>query len=760
MEKNKLLELVSEMSLEEKAMQMTQLVPDMLYHLAPANLTGPLRQWHFTHGQLRCAGSVLGKSGAAYLKKLQDDYLKDARLPIPLLFMADVIHGYETILPIPLAQGCTFDPELVEENAAAVAREAAAAGLHVTFSPMADLVRDPRWGRVMEACGEDPWLNGQMAAATVRGYQGNDPGKKGKIAACVKHFAAYGQPEGGRDYNTVDMSRGVLRDFYLPAYREAVRAGAAMVMTSFNTVERVPATCNRWLLDGILRKEWGFQGVVISDYTAAEELMNHSVAADVPEAGEKCIHAGLDIEMMSGIYAASLAELLEQGRISEQEIDMCVMRILELKNRLGLFENPWKDADEELEKRLCGCKEHLELARKLARESMVLLKNDNVLPLSTDTPIGLAGPFSNTGGIFGEWSYLGNREKTRTLQEALTEEYGTRLVTAMTDTFCRENSDSALETPPEPEEFPEKSKPADAEALSDRKILPCGESHSVEETRLRKPDVPDFVEEALNRFRHCGLCIVAAGEPEWETGEAASKTDLRLSPNQEKLIRALHNAGKKVVLLLFSGRPLDIAPILDAADAVLQVWFPGSAGADAVTDILTGKYNPSGRLSMSFPRNTGQIPVYYNCYNTGRPVLDPENRFTSHYLDCPNSPLFPFGYGLSYTTFSCRNLKVSEDHSTASVLVENTGNRSGETVVQLYLRDVSASVVRPLKELKGFRRIALEAGDAVEVSFRITADMLSFYNEAEQWDWEPGEFDIMIGLDSEHVECQRVWFQP
>lgn len=712
MEKTKLLELVSEMTLEEKAMQMTQLVPDMLYHLAPANLTGPTRQWHFTNQQLQCAGSVLGKSGAAYLKKLQADYLKDARLPIPLLFMADVIHGYETILPIPLAQGCSFDPELVEENAAAVAREAAAAGLHVTFSPMADLVRDPRWGRVMESCGEDPYLNGQMAAATVRGYQGKDPGEKGKIAACVKHFAAYGQPEGGRDYNTVDMSRGMLRDFYLPAYRKAVQAGAAMVMTSFNTVERVPSTCSRLLLDRILRREWDFQGVVISDYSAVEELMNHSVAADALEAGEKSLHAGMDIEMMSGVYAASLQNLLEQGRITQKEIDTCVIRILELKNRLGLFENPCKDADEEQEQRLCGCKEHLELTRKLALESMVLLKNENVLPVSAHAPLGLAGPFADTGGLFGEWSYMGNREKTRTLREALETVYGTQLVTAMTESF------------------------------------------------RQSPEVPDSVEEALERFRPCELCIVAAGEPEWQTGEATSKTNLRLSPNQEKLIHALRNAGKKVVLLLFSGRPLDIAPILDAADAVLQVWFPGSAGADAITDILTGKYNPSGRLSMSFPRNVGQIPVYYNCYNTGRPALDPENRFCSRYLDCPNSPLFPFGYGLSYTTFSCRGLKISDDNTTASVLVKNTGSRRGETVVQLYVRDVSASVVRPLKELKGFRRIALDAGEETEVTFRITADMLSFYNEHEQWGWEPGEFDIMVGLDSEQIEGQRVYLSP
>lgn len=709
MEKNKILELAADMTLEEKAMQMTQLVPDMLYHLTPANLTGPLRQWQFSDRQLQETGSVLGKSGAAYLKKLQADYLKNSRLHIPLLFMADVIHGYETILPIPLAQGCTFDPALVEENAAATARESAAAGLHVTFSPMADLVRDPRWGRVMEACGEDPYLNGEMAAATVRGYQGNDPKEKGKIAACVKHFAAYGQPEGGRDYNTVDMSRGVLRDFYLPAYREAIRAGAAMVMTSFNTVERVPSTCSRLLLRRILREEWDFQGVVISDYSAVDELMNHAVAADGPEAAEKCIHAGMDIEMMSGIYAASLQNLIQQGRITEEEIDTCVIRILELKNRLGLFENPCKDADETAEKEFCLCEAHLALARKLAQESMVLLKNENLLPLAPSASVGLAGPFACTGNILGGWSCMGDPSKTKTLQKAMTEICGENLVTAMVEPFVR-----------------------------------------------GKRDVLDAVEEALGRLRGCELCVVAAGEPEWETGEATSKTDLRLSPNQEKLIHALHTSGKKVVLLLFSGRPLEITPVLDDADAILQVWFPGSTGADAITDILYGKYNPSGHLSMSFPRNTGQIPVYYNCCNTGRPALDPENSFTSRYLDCPNSPLFPFGYGLSYTTFVSEGLKVAHDASSASVRVRNTGHRQGETVVQLYIRDVSASVVRPLKELKGFRRIALEAGEEKEITFPITKDMLSFYNEEEKWGWEPGEFVISAGLDSEHVEAVRI----
>ena len=712
MDRNRILELTADMTLEEKAMQMTQLSPDMFYHRCPSNLTGPLREWRFEDEQLQEIGSVLGPSGAAYLRKLQEDYLETSRQKIPLLFMSDVIHGYVTIMPIPLAQGCTFNPKLCEEAAEAVAREASAAGLHVTFSPMADLVRDPRWGRVMESCGEDPCLNGRMAAAMVRGYQGEDPADKGRIAACVKHFAAYGQPEGGREYNTVDMSRGVLRDFYLPAYREAIKAKAALVMTSFNTVERVPATCSKLLLRRILRQEWGFDGVVISDYAAVEELMNHSVAADALEAGEKSIHAGMDIEMMSGVYAGSLKTLLEQGRITESEIDECVIRILELKNKLGLFENPWKDADEQEEKKVIYCREHLETARKAARESMVLLKNQGALPLSDSGQVGLAGPFACTGNLLGGWHCEGRPENTRTLGEALEEKLGGRLVTAMTQPFSWGG---------------------------DR-------------------DVPDMVEEAVLGLKDCEVCIVAAGEPEWETGEASSKTNLRLSKNQEKLIHALNEAGKRVVLVLFSGRPLEIGPVLEECDAVLQAWFPGSAGADAAADILCGDYNPSGRLSMSFPRNVGQIPVYYNYYNTGRPAEAKADSYVTGYRDCPNSPLFPFGYGLSYTDFTCGGLEISREGGKlqAFVRVRNTGKRSGKTVVQLYIRDVSASVVRPMKELKDFRKVFLEPGEEIRVEFTITEDMLSFYNEEEKWVWEPGEFDIMTGLDSEQVETRRI----
>lgn len=725
MDKKALLNLVKEMSITEKAMQMTQLVSGLIRHTQLGNLTGPFREWSFTDEQLDLTGSILGTRGAGYVKLVQKEFLEKSEKKIPLIFMDDVIHGYSTIFPVPLAQGCSFNPELIEEAATATAKEASAAGVHVTFSPMADLVRDPRWGRVMESPGEDPYLAGEVAAAMVRGYQGEDFSAKDRIAACVKHFAGYGQPEGGREYNTVDMSRGVLRDFYLPAYKKAIEAGAAVVMASFNTIERVPASCSKYLLRDILRRDWKFDGIVISDYSAMDEIMNHSVAADAYEAGEKCLKAGMDIEMMSGVYADSLEALVSDGVVTMEEVDECVLRILEMKNRLGLFENPYKGADAELEKKLCCCEEHRAIARKLAAESMVLLKNEGVLPLKETQKIGLAGPLAATGAILGNWSCMGKRENSVTLEAGMRAVLGDRLVTAMTTTFER-----------------------------------------------GQKDIPDEAEAAAEALKDCDVCVVAVGEPEWETGEATSKTDLLLTPNQRKLIDTLKAAGKKVVTLLLTGRPMCIASVVQVSDAVVQVWFSGTEGGNAVADILFGKVNPSGRLSMSFSRNIGQIPVYYNCYNTGRPGLD--DWCTSKYLDCPNSPLYPFGYGLSYTTFAYSDLKIKENATMkkgvkahcfaegdlcASVFVENTGEVLGETVVQLYIRDVSASVVRPLKELKAFRKVKLQPGEKVNVEFLVTKEMLSFYDNDETFVFEKGMFEIMIGKHSEDVLVEKVYIE-
>lgn len=725
MNREKILDLVKKMTLIEKVMQMTQLVPGLIFHTQLTNLTGPFREWLFTEEQLTMTGSVLGVDGAEYVKKVQKEFLEKSEKKIPLLFMADVIHGFSTIFPIPLAQGCSFDLELIEQAAYIAAKEASASGVHVTFSPMADLVRDPRWGRVMESPGEDPYLAGLVASAMVRGYQGDDISKKDRIASCVKHFAGYGQPEGGREYNTVDMSKGVLRDFYLPAYKMAIDAGAELIMTSFNTIDRVPATCSKYLLRKILREEWHFKGVVISDYSAVDEIMNHSVAQDEFEAGEKCIKAGMDIEMMSGVYAKSVQKLIEEGRLSMADIDECVTRILDLKNKLGLFENPYKGADAKLEKQLLCCKEHRTIARKLASSSMVLLKNEGVLPLKTEEKIGLAGPLASSGFLLGGWHYMGKNEDVITIEEGMRHVVGDLLVTSMITPFSREEK-----------------------------------------------DIPDNSNIAVKELADCNVCVVAVGEKEWETGEASSRTCLRLSKPQENLIHSLKEAGKKVVTLLVTGRPMEIAPILEDSDAILQVWFSGTEGGNAVADILFGKVNPSGRLSMSFPRNTGQIPVYYNCYNTGRPKIGEENYFTSRYLDCSNEPLYPFGYGLSYTNYSyCEcNIEgelVSENDIPkyclgnsslkASVLVKNEGEVAGEVVAQLYIRDISGSVVRPLKELKGFQKVSLLPKEEKKLEFEITKEMLSFYNEEEEFVFEAGLFDIMLGDNSKDVLIKRIY---
>ncbi len=725
MERKELIKILNSMSLEEKAMQMTQLAGGLICHTQLANLTGPFREWRFTEDELELTGSVLGANNAEYVINLQKKYLEKSEKKIPLLFMEDVIHGFSTIFPIPLAQGCSFDMELIEEAAYATAKEASAAGVHVTFSPMADLVRDPRWGRVMEAPGEDPYVAGLVVAAMVRGYQGSDASDKDRIAACVKHFAGYGQAEGGREYNTVDMSRGVLRDFYLPAYKAAIDAGAELVMASFNTVDRIPATCSKYLLRKVLREEWCFTGVVISDFAAMDEIMNHSVAADAYEAGEKCLKAGMDIEMMSGVYAKSLQKLLDEDRISMAEIDECVLRILELKNKLGLFENPYKGANPELGKKLFCCEEHRTISRKLAGRSMVLLKNEGVLPLSIEDCIGLAGPVANTGNILGGWHCIGRMEDAVTLKAGMQSVLGDKLIASAMTAFIQGAT-----------------------------------------------DVPDEAALAVEELKNCKVCVVAVGEPEWETGEAASRTKLTLSPNQEKLIHTLKAAGKKIVTVLFTGRPMDITPILQDSDAVLQAWFPGTEGGNAVSDILFGKVNPSGRLSMSFPRNVGQIPVYYNCYNTGRPYGG-DDKYSSRYIDCPNNPLYPFGYGLSYTKYQYSELEVTANGSVnragvvthcmeqgalrAAVNVKNVGSMAGEALVQLYIRDVSGSVVRPVKELKGFERVTLNPGEEKCVTFEITKEMLSFFNNEEEFVFENGLFEIMLGDNAMDVLTEKIW---
>lgn len=712
MEKNKLQELLGQMTLREKLGQLTQLVPHLLGMDPDVDLTGPLSEMNIDPEWLPEIGSTLNGFGAENLRRLQDRHLRNSRLKIPLIFMADIVHGYKTVFPIPLAMGASFSPELYEAACAVAAREGAATGIHLTFAPMTDLIRDPRWGRVMESTGEDHYLNSEMTRAAVRGYQGDDFREKGRLAACVKHFAAYGAPWGGRDYNTVDISEGMLREFYLPAYKAAVDVGVAMVMTSFNTVNRIPASANKWLMRDILRKEWGFNGVVISDYAAVHETIAHGISADGAEAARKCLEAGVDIEMMSTHYMRNAEELIRSGQLEESLIDEAVMRILELKNALGLFENPYKDASAEDEQALIRCDAHLQTAYDVAVECPVLLKNNGILPLKGEKlSVGLAGPFADCRNLNGMWAIAGrDAEGGTSLHEALE--------AAMPDGAVRTAAVQSLG------------------ALQD----------GIEDM--------EYDPRELEALRDCDVLIAAVGEPPLDSGESASKTVLRLSPNQERLIRDLHALGKPVVVVVFSGRPMEVLPILEDADALLQAWLLGDASSRVLADLLTGKANPSGRLTMSIPVSVGQIPVHYNAYSTGRPANGRKIRFVSRYLDCENEALFPFGFGLSYSRFAYRDLAaepVTGEGDVAAkvrITVENVSDVPGKETVQLYIRDVAAQVVRPVKELRGFRKIHLEAGQQQTVEFTLTRQMLSYCGADNRVIYEPGAFEIMVGPNS------------
>lgn len=713
MPKQFITDLISAMTLDEKLAQMTQLAPLFFGTEEQVDLTGPMTMLNVKSEWIKNVGSTLNGFGADKLIAMQDKNLRENPHKIPLLFMADVIYGYKTVFPIPLAMGCSFNPEVCEIAASVAAKECSASGIALTFAPMADLVRDPRWGRVMESPGEDPYLNSLMVAATVRGFQGENIKDPGKIAACVKHFAGYGASEAGRDYNTVDISGGLLRDFYLPAYKAAVDAGVAMVMTSFNTVDRIPASANKKLFRDLLRDEWGFDGVVISDYNAVSETILHQVAADGTEAAKLCIEAGVDIEMMSTHYLNCAEQLAADGKLSVALIDEAVTRILELKDALGLFSNPYKDANADNEKKFHRCAEHLNAACEVAKQSIVLLKNGGVLPLKKGVKVGLAGPFIGTANTAGGWSLQGS-DGTVSLYEALCEKLGaSSIVTAMSD-----------------------------------------ELGSMQNGIF---DVVDHVDSACEVLKECDVIIVGVGENPSDTGEAASKTNIRLSPNQEKLIHRLKEIGKPVVTVIFSGRPLEIKPILCSSDAVLQAWFLGTQSGNAIAAVLVGDYNPSARLSMSFPQTVGQIPIYYNCYNTGRPNTGQADRYVSKYLDCPNEPLFCFGYGLSYSTFDYSNMAVTQGETIkASVTVKNTSAVAGKETVQLYISDVVASLVRPLRELKGIKQIELAPNSEQVVTFEIDKDMMKFWTNEAEYVFEEGEFDIMIGRNSSDLLVYRI----
>lgn len=736
MEKEKLRELLEDMSLEEKVGQTLQLMGAFYQSDAEGVLTGPARELGIGAEDIRLAGSILGTYGADTLKKIQKDYMEQQPHHIPMLFMMDVIHGMKTIFPMPLAQGATFEPELSGRCNEVAAKEAAVSGLHVAFSPMADLVRDARWGRVMESTGEDPYLNSLFTAAEVRGFQGEDLSEPYRVCACVKHFAGYGGAVAGREYNTVELCEHTFREFYLKAYQAGIDAGAGMVMTSFNTVNGIPATTNRQLMRDVLRGEMGFEGVLISDFSAILETVAHGYSENEEKAAEHAMKAGVDIDMMTGVYAANLAKLVREGTVEEALLDECVMRILELKNRLGLFENPYKDADSEKEKEFLLCEEHRKLAREAAGKSFVLLKNDGLLPLNMEKKTAFIGPYTDCREIISSWAITGDAKDCITIREAAEEVFDASRTVYLPGSPVLGN---------------------DCELTGFAEAAP---KKTAEEERQR------MLREAVEAAKKAEIIIMPIGEHYLQSGEATSRAVLEVPEVQMELFREIAKVNDNIVVVLFNGRPLDLREISRTAKAVLEVWFPGTEGGHAIVDVLTGKMNPAGKLPMSFPYCVGQVPVSYNEYSTGRPNLPGmKERFKSKYIDIPNAPLYPFGYGLSYTEFEISPAELDSEELrddkavTAKVTVKNTGKAAGTQVVQLYIQDVSASVVRPVKELKGFEKVSLNPGESREVSFTIDEPMLRFVRADGTVGSETGEFRVWIGDSSVSGESVSFFYE-
>lgn len=680
-------------------------------------------------------GGLFNLKGVERIREVQRQAVEESRLGIPLLFGMDVIHGYETIFPIPLGLSCTWDMKAIEESARIAAVEASADGISWTFSPMVDVSRDPRWGRVSEGNGEDPFLGAAIARAMIRGYQGKDMSRNDEIMACVKHFALYGASEAGRDYNTVDMSRQRMFNEYMLPYQAAVEAGVGSVMASFNEVDGVPATGSKWLMTDVLRKQWGFDGFVVTDYTGINEMIDHGMG-DQQTVAALALNAGVDMDMVSDAFSGTLKKSVEEGKVSAAAIDAACRRILEAKYKLGLFDNPYKYCDVNRPKKQIFTKEHRAIARKTASESFVLLKNEGVLPLSKKGTIAVVGPLANTrSNMPGTWSVAAVLNNAPSLVEGLREVVGDRakVVTAKGSNLIGD---------------------ADYEK---RATMFGRELHRDNRTDR------ELLDEALKVAAGADVIVAALGESSEMSGESSSRTNLEMPDVQRALLQELLKTGKPVVLVLFTGRPLVLTWEEEHVPAILNVWFGGSEAAYAISDVLFGDVNPSGKLTATFPQNVGQIPLFYNHKNTGRPLQEGRwfEKFRSNYLDVSNEPLYPFGYGLSYTTFAYSDIHLSstemsaDGELTATVTVTNTGSRDGAEVVQLYIRDLVGSVTRPVKELKGFEKIFLKAGESRKVSFSITPELLKFYNYDLQFVCEPGDFDVMIGGNSRDVKKAR-----
>ena len=725
------MQLLQEMTLREKLGQMNQLaIGDITTGLHKDSPSGQ----RIAAGEV---GSVLNVKGRERIMALQKLAVEQSRLHIPLLVGMDVIHGYETLFPIPLGIASTWDMEAVEQCARYAAHEATSDGIAWTFSPMVDICIDPRWGRQAEGAGEDPYLGSKVAEAMVRGYQGDNLKAPHSILACVKHFALYGAAESGRDYNTVDMSRLRMYNQYFPPYKAAVQAGAGSVMSSFNVVDYVPATANKWLLTDVLRKEWRFKGMVVTDYASINEMERHGMGERKYNAAN-ALKAGTDMEMVSEAFFQTFEESLHDGTITMADIDSAVYRILLIKEKLGLFENPYKYLEE-------STKYHApkDFARKVTAESFVLLKNqDNLLPLEKEGTIALIGPLSETRtDISGTWSVAQTPEKYLTLREGL------------------EQMIAKSQKPKAKGQSPFRLLCAQGCNLVDSKQVQDAVATGHNTTPIPWIDSEKAMQEAMDIARQSDVIICAMGECAWMSGEGASRTDLSMPAPQRRLLEKLITLGKPIILLNFSGRATVLTWEQQHLPAIMNVWF-GSECASAVADVLFGDAEPGGRLTVSMPKATGQVPLYYNQLNTGRHIADDHPEyviFNSNYLDVTNGPLYPFGYGLGYTTFDVS--PISYDGSKASVTVTNTGSREGSTVVQLYIHDIAASISRPIRELKGFQRITLQPGKSQVITFDITKDMLSFYGSDLRYTFEPGDFDLYIGFDSHTENKTRITVQ-
>lgn len=692
------------MTLEEKIGQLNLVTSDM-------DVTGPfIRKGYEEDIAKGRVGAIFNAYGAGYTRKLQELAVNNTRLRIPLLFGYDVIHGHKTIFPVPIGEASSWDLEAIERSARVAAEEASAQGLHWTFAPMCDIARDPRWGRVVEGSGEDPLLGSLIAQARVRGFQGTDLSQTNTILACVKHFAAYGAAQAGRDYHSVDMSERQLREVYLPPYKAAIDAGALSVMSSFNDLNGIPATASKYLMTDILRNEWGFQGFVVTDYTSIMELLHHGVAADTLDAARLALNAGIDMDMQSGFYNSALLKLLNEKKINEEQINQAVRRILRIKFLLGLFDDPYRYCSISREKETLLSNDNLLAARDMAKKSIVLLKNqNNLLPLDKNIKtIAVVGPLANSQrDMMGSWSAAGDWPNSVTLLEGI------------------------------------KNKIPGSQIL-------YAQGCAIDDSNT------GMIDEAVKIAKRADVVILAVGEAAWMTGEASSRASLDLPGVQQELVERIYSTGKPIVAVLMNGRPLTIGWIDQHIPSILETWFLGTQAGNAIADVIFGDYNPSGKLPITFPRSVGQIPIYYSMRSTGRP-FDANNKYTSKYLDESNDPLYPFGYGLSYTTFDYGEVELSSSEITEtdtldiSVNVTNTGKYYGRELVQFYIHDNVASVAPPVKLLKQFQFVDLKPGESKKMVFKLTVNDLMFYRDDMSYGFEKGQFTVYIGGNSRDV---------